>query len=211
MPSCSRPSSGECVRGKGWLAADLAVGQRVHWGPLLKMPPRVDGLALRWGLGIKDRALAWCGREGEMDRLKGTQGRVVPLTEGQCRRTDIWLRAVPICTVTYTALPRAACRSSHEIVVTRLSHVSRPRFAKGRRASQGHSARKQQGPGKNTLLCPSYFFFNWSTVDLQWCVWISAAQPRDSVTRIHMNTFFLVFFSTVACHRVVSAIRFVLQ
>ena len=105
----------------GWLAADLAVGQRAHWGPLLKMPPRVDGLALRWGLGIKDRAHAWCGREGEMDRLKWTQGRVVPLTEGQRKRKDIWLRAVPIWTVTIRALPHAACRSSCRIVVICLS------------------------------------------------------------------------------------------
>ena len=90
-----------------------------------------------------------------MDWLKWTRGRVVPRTEGQRKRKDIWLRAVPVWTVTYTALPHMGCRSSCKIIVTRLSPVSRPSFAKGGRPSQSHTARKLWGPGKNTLLRPS--------------------------------------------------------
>lgn len=93
-----------------------------------------------------------------MDRLKWTQGHSTCRTEGQHKRKDIWLRAVPVWTVTYRALPHVACRSSCKIAVTRLSRVSRLRFTKGRRPPQDHTARKWQGPGKNTLLRPSYFF-----------------------------------------------------
>lgn len=64
--------------------------------------------------------------------------------------------------MTYTALPHVGCRSSCKTVVTRLSPVSRPSFAKGGRPSQSHTARKRQGPGKDTLLRPSYFFFFFS-------------------------------------------------